>query len=126
MGILSGILGNASEVDLQAIENELAHIIVAGEDVQKAFRVLRDMFIFTDKRLILVDKQGLTGHKTEYHSIPYKSVSQFSFESAGHLDLDSELKIWVKGVSSPILRSFKHDSNILELQKTLAFYVLKS
>jgi hypothetical protein len=74
---------------------------------------------------LLIDKQGVTGKKTEYHSIPYKNITHFSIETAGHLDLDSELKIWVKGGVEPIEKRFKSDSNIKSLQKTLATYVLR-
>lgn len=81
--------------------------------------------VFTDKRLILVDKQGVTGKKVEYHSIPYKSITHFSVESAGHFDLDAELKIWISGTNEPISKEFKKDKNIYDVQRTLAKYVNK-
>ena len=83
------------------------------------------MMVFTPKRLILVDKQGLTGKKVEYLSIPWSSIIAFATETAGSWDLDSELKIWVKGQSAPTIKRFKKGSNILAVQQTLARYVLK-
>jgi len=83
------------------------------------------MFIFTNKRLILVDKQGLTGKKIEYHSIPYKSITHFSIETAGNFDLDAELKIWVSGTPGAIEKKFNKTLNIYQLQSVLATYVLK-
>lgn len=65
----------------------------ANDCIEKAYQLIRDLFVFTNKRLILVDKQDLTGHKVEYHSLPYKSITHFSFETAGHFDLDAVLKI---------------------------------
>ncbi|MEQ8199737.1 MAG: PH domain-containing protein, partial [Clostridiaceae bacterium] len=87
--------------------------------------MIRDMFIFTNKRLILVDKQGVIANKIEYHSIPYKSVTNFSIETAGNFDLDAELKIWISGNPQPIQKQFNRSLNIYELQSVLASYVLK-
>lgn len=125
MGILSGLLGNASEIDIQSVEKEFEQILAPGERIERAFKLIRDLIVFTDKRLVLVDKQGVTGKKTEYHSIPYKSVTHFSVEPAGHFDLDAELRIWLSGTHEPIAKEFKKDKNIYDVQKTLAGYVLK-
>lgn len=68
-----------------------------------------------------MDKQGLTGKKVEYHSIPFKSISHFSVETAGHFDLDAELKIWISGAQLPaISKQFKKDKSIYDVQKVLA------
>ena len=125
MGFLDGILGNASEVDISKIQNECAPILASNERVEKAYKLMRDMFIFTDKRLILIDKQGITGNKKEYHSIPYKSIIHFSIETAGSFDLDAELKIWISGTPTPIEKQFNKSLNIYEVQSVLAQYVLK-
>lgn len=125
MGILSGIMGNASEIDIKHVEREFEKILVEGEQVEKAYKLIRDLFVFTDKRLILLDKQGVTGKKVEYHSIPYKSITHFSVETAGNFDLDSELKIWISGTQMPIEKQFKNDKNIYDIQKSLASYVLR-
>lgn len=60
MGFLDSFLGNASTVDTAAVEKELAPILIADETVEAAFKLFRDMMVFTEKRLILVDKQGMT------------------------------------------------------------------
>lgn len=125
MGFLDGLLGNASEVNIQELNSEFAKVLAKGERIEKAYKLIRDLFIFTDKRLILIDKQGLTGKKVDIRSIPYKSVTQFSIETAGHFDLDAELKIWVSGSSAPIEKQFNKSLNIYELQSVLAEYVLK-
>jgi len=125
MGILNGLMGNASEVNPAEVQKEYSNIFVEGENVEKAYRLIRDMFIFTNKRLILVDKQGMTGKKIEYHSIPYKSITHFSIETAGHFDLDAELKIWLSGLSEPIQKQFNKSLNIYELQAVLTSYIVK-
>ncbi|WP_053365348.1 MULTISPECIES: PH domain-containing protein [Bacillaceae] len=125
MGFLDGLMGNASEVSLPEVQKEYAKVLAPGESIEKAYRLVRDMFIFTNRRLILVDKQGITGKKTEYHSIPYRSITHFSIETAGSFDLDAELKIWVSGSPMPLQKQFNKSLNIYELQSVLAAYVLK-
>lgn len=125
MGLLDGMLGNASEIDPAKVQKEFGKILAPGEQVERAYQLIRDYFIFTDKRLVLVDKQGLTGSKVEYHSIPYKSVTHFSVETAGTFDLEAELKIWISGTPVPIQKQFNKKLNVYEVQAVLASYVLK-
>ncbi|MCW4467921.1 PH domain-containing protein [Flavobacterium sp. MFBS3-15] len=125
MGLFNAILGNASEVSIDKIRDEFKPILIQGENIEKAYKLIRDMFVFTNKRLILVDKQGITGSKVDYVSIPYANINKFSKESAGLLDLDAELKIWVRGESVPIKKQFGKDNNINEVYQILSQYILK-
>lgn len=124
MGLFDGLIGNASELNVNKLEEELKDLLIPNESIKNAYKVIRDTFIFTDKRLILIDKQGVTGKKTEYHSIPYKSILHFSVETAGTFDLDAELKIWVSGSNLPIQKNFNKSTNIYKVQSVLAEYVL--
>lgn len=123
--MLQGLFGNASEVDIKEMQRDLNDMLVEGEVVVRGFRIVRDLFLFTDKRLILIDKQGITGKKADYHSIPYKSISHFSVETAGSFDLDAEMKIYISGNMNPIEREFKRGADIKGVQKTLAQFILK-
>ncbi len=123
MGLLGGLMGNASEVDGDKLQQELADVLVVGESVDSAYKVLRDTFVFTNKRLILIDRQGLTGKKVEYLSVPYKSMVSFAVETAGTFDMDSELKIWISG-QGVLQKTFSKGSNIVKVQQSLAKYVL--
>jgi len=125
MGLLSGLLGNASKIDPAKIQKEFSQILAPGETVEHAYQLIRDYFVFTNKRFVLVDKQGMTGSKVEYHSIPYRSITHFSIETAGTFDLDAELKIWITGTPAPIQRQFNKQLSIYEVQAVLASYVLK-
>ncbi|WP_226034760.1 PH domain-containing protein [Aquibacillus saliphilus] len=124
MGILDGLMGNASEIDISKAEKDLEPILTNQEHVQTAYKLIRDLIVFTEKRLILIDKQGMTGKKVEYHSIPYRSITHFSVETAGTFDLDSELKIWISGTSDPYTKEFRKDDNIYKVHKALSSYVL--
>jgi hypothetical protein len=123
MGILSALLGNASEADVDDVEKTLEQILADNEQVERAFKLVRDLLIFTNRRFLLVDRQGLTGKKTSYHSIPYRAITGFTVETAGHFDLESELTIWVSSNPTPIQKTFTRGSTILEVQKALANYV---
>ena len=124
MGLLDGLLGNASESDAQSIQQDLEQVLAGNERVEKAYAIIRDLLVFTNKRLILVDKQGVTGKKREYLSIPYRSVERFSMETTGHFDLESELKIWVRGQADPISKTFRNDRAIHDVARALAEYAL--
>ena len=125
MGRLDGVIGNVSKIDPAKIQQEFSQILAPGERVEHAYQLIRDYFVFTDKRFVLVDKQGLTGSKVEYHSIPYKSITHFSVETAGTFDLDAELKIWISSTAAPIQKKFNKNLSIYEVQSVLASYVLK-
>lgn len=123
MGIFSGIVGNASAVSVEDVMKEYSKILAPSERIEKVYKLIRDLFIFTNKRLILVDKQGVTGKKVEYHSIPYRAITHFSVENSGHFDLDAELKIWISGSSLPIEKTFNSSVNIYEVQAILAEHI---
>ncbi len=124
MGILSGLLGNASECDPKEAQAEFQQLFLPDEEVHRAYKLIRDAFLFTPRRLIMADRQGISGIKVEYQSLPYKSITRFSVETAGTFDLDAELKIWISGTSAPIQKQFNKKVNVYEVQQALAHYVL--
>ncbi len=124
MGLIDALLGTNSKMSQQEIQQKFGHMLIAGEEIQHAFKSIRDFFVFTNKRLILVDKQGLTGRKTEYLCIPYKSITLYSVETAGTFDVDSELKIWIRGLPQPLVKEFRKDNDIQEIYQLLSQHVL--
>jgi hypothetical protein len=126
MGIFSAIIGNAGAVNPDELTKQYGRLLTENEEIELGFKLIRDTFIFTNKRLILVDIQGITGSKTEYKSISYKSISRFSIETAGTFDLEAELKIWISSEQMPsITKKFNKSVNVYDVQKVLAFHVLK-
>lgn len=120
MGLFSLITGNATHTSAEEIEQKLAPVLVPDERIELGFKLVRDLIVLTDRRLIFVDKQGVTGKKVEYHTIPYKSITHFIVETAGRFDLDAELKIWVSGASEPMQKTLGRGVDIVMLQKLLA------
>lgn len=92
---------------------------------RKANQIIRDMFIFTNRQLVFVNRQEMSGKKAEYQSIPYRSIIRFSVETAGHFDRDAELKIWLSGTPAPLQLQFNRTLNIYEVQTVLASYVVR-
>ena len=121
MGLFDKILGNAGEVDHENLMKEYGHLLINEEVIEMGFVLMRDVFMFTSHRLILIDKQGLTGKKIEMKSMPYKSVSRFSLETAGTFDLDAELKIWISSENLPsVSKKFSKGVDVYKVQRLLA------
>jgi len=124
MGILSRLLGNAGVVTADKLTEDYGQLLAETEVIEVGFKAIRDTFIFTDKRLVLVNIQGLTGKKAESLSIPYNKITRFSIETAGHFDLDAELKIWIGSDQTPLAKKFNRKVSIYDVQNVLAKHVL--
>ncbi|OEU85800.1 cytoplasmic protein [Streptomyces abyssalis] len=119
------LFGNAHTIDPAKAQQEYGRLLGRNEQVHAAFLLIRDTILFTDRRLILVDKQGMTGKKVEYHSVPYRSISHFAVETAGTFDLDAELKIWISGDPTPVQKTFTKGVDIYEVQAVLTEFVAR-
>lgn len=78
------------------VPKTISELLVNGETANFAYSTLRDVAVFTDKRLIVLDTQGLTGTKKEYYSLPYRSIDMWSVETSGIVDLSGEIELWSK------------------------------
>jgi hypothetical protein len=124
MGLFDALLGNASEVNPKELENNVVPLLIDGEKVEHAYKLLRDVICFTNKRLILVDKQGMTGKKQEILSVPYSKIVKFSKENAGRMDRDAEIKIWIHGEALPMEFQFTKNADLNGIYKVLSDYIL--
>lgn len=125
MGLIGALMGNAGQADELALRKKYGNLLLDDETIEMGFKLIRDVYIFTDKRLILIDKQGLTGKKVDMLSLPYKSISRFSLETSGHFDLDAELKIWVSSSPEPtVSKTFNRSVDVYAVQRVLASHVL--
>ena len=98
-------------------------LLVAGETVVGEYQAMRDFVVFTNKRIIAVNVQGITGAKKDFTSIPYSKIQVFSVETAGTLDLDSELQITISGIGS-VKFDFSGACDIIAIGKLIAEFVL--
>lgn len=78
------------------IPNDVNNILTKDEQAIAAYKTFRDSAIFTNKRLIVRDAQGLTGKKTEIYSLPYSSILMWSTENTGIIDFNSEVQLWTR------------------------------
>jgi len=101
--IVNGLMGNLSELTPEKLTEDYGMYLMEGESIQTGFILMRDVVIFTDKRIIDIDKQGATGKKSRVSSIYLDSVINVSAETAGFGLDDSELTI--EYISSPFFRS---------------------
>jgi hypothetical protein len=119
----NGTFFKLGPADPKPLAAEVAPMLVDGENVYLAFKAMRDSVVFTNKRLIAVNVQGLTGKKRDYSSLPYSKIQAWSIETAGRLDLDAELELWFSGLGKVRLE-FKGQIDIRTIGKQIGDHVL--
>lgn len=110
--------------DAACKDKAVAALLVPEEKVLSSYTAMRDYVVFTDKRIISVNVQGLTGKKKDYTSLPYSKITAFSVETAGVLDLDSELELYFSGLGK-VKFEFMGDSDIEAIGQQISAYVLR-
>lgn len=105
-----------------AVPADLESILVEGETAVAAYRTVRDVAVITNKRLLISDKQGITGKKVEVYTIPFKSIIMYSSENGGTFDTNSELDLWTKAGRLKLNVSKKVD--IRKLDHLIGSYIL--
>ena len=119
----NGTFVKMGSVDPQTLTAELQPLLVQGEQVHLAFKGIRDSIVLTDKRLISINVQGISGKKRDYSSLPLNKIQAWSVETAGTFDRDSELDLWFSGLGKVRLE-FKGAADIRQLGHMIASYVL--
>ncbi|KUO61433.1 MAG: hypothetical protein APF84_09020 [Gracilibacter sp. BRH_c7a] len=109
------------------VPEELKPFLSRNENIYFAVKTIRDAAIITDKRILVADKQGITGKKIEYYTIPYKNIVTYAIETAGTFDLDSEIKLTMSGGIRVELKFFKDkkmDSLLLRVYDAINSYII--
>lgn len=125
MGLFTAVEKTTASLNTKKFYTEFGQLLMDGEIIDAGFVVMRDTFLFTNKRLIIVEVQGISGRQLEYLSIPYGKIKKFSVQTGGSFDLNAELKVWVGNDSIPLEKHFNQEQNIYEVHKVLAAHVLK-
>ena len=98
-------------------------MFVDGESIISTYQAIRDGVVFTNKRIMVINVQGITGKKKDVTTLPYSKIQAYSVETAGVLDLDSELELWFSGLGK-IKLEFVAKANVSEICKTISAHVL--
>ena len=101
----------------------ISPMFITGEEIIGTFQSIRDGIVFTNKRIIVINVQGITGKKKDFTSLPYSKIQAFSVETAGVLDLDSELELWFSGLGK-IKLEFTANANVAQICKMISERVL--
>ena len=119
---------NASFLKLRPVSNStfaatITPMLVNGEEIIGTYQSIRDGIVFTTKRIITINVQGITGKKMDFTSLPYSKIQAYSVETAGVLDIDSELELWFSGLGK-IKLEFYANANVSEICKMISTRVL--
>ena len=110
-------------VSIKIFGHQVTPILIHGEVIVACFQAIRDGVVFTNKRIIAINVQGITGKKVDMTTLPYNKIQAFSWETAGVLDLDSELDLWFSGLGHVKLE-FMGATDIAHLCKMISEKVL--
>ena len=119
----NGFFARLKKVSLSEFNRIINEFLIDGENVIGAYKSVRDGVVFTNKRIIAINVQGITGKKQDYTSIPYSKISTFSLETAGLFDLDSELEIYISGVGK-VKFEFTGSTDVKDICKSISKYAL--
>ena len=119
----NGFFARLKKVDNDTFGAIINDFLIDGEVVIGAYKSVRDGVVFTNKRIIAINVQGLTGKKQDYTSIPYSKISTFSLETAGFFDLDAELEVYLSGVGK-VKCQFTQSTDVKEICKEISKFTL--
>lgn len=119
----NGSLFKLKQMNPDSIRGDISPLLVNGEEVLSAYKDIRDYVVFTNKRVLAVNVQGMTGKKKDFTSLPYSKIQAFSSETSGMFDMDSELELYFSGLGK-VKFEFAGATNIVQLSQIIGSYVL--
>ena len=111
------------QVNIETVESKVSELLIESEQIISAYKGMRDFVVFTNKRVIAVNVQGITGKKVDFTSLPYSKITAYSVETAGRFDLDAELEMWFSGLGR-VKFEFKGSADIKEINRLISSYCL--
>ena len=103
--------------------SKVTELLIENEKIIDAYKSLRDGVVFTNRRIIAVNVQGITGSKKDYTSIPYKSIVAYSVETSGTFDIDSELEVYISSIGK-VKFEFTGGTAVVEISKHISQHLL--
>lgn len=119
----NGSIFKLRQINADSVNRDIAPLLVNDEQVISAYKGMRDYVVFTSKRIIAVNVQGVTGKKKDFSSLPYSKIQAFSSETAGVFDMDSELELYFSGLGK-VRFEFTGASNIVQISQIIGSYIL--
>ena len=119
----NGFFARLKKVSNKEFGSVIDDFLINGEEIIGTYQSVRDGVVFTNKRIIAINVQGLTGKKKDFTSIPYSKISTFSLETAGLLDLDAELEIYMSGVGK-VKFEFTGSTDVKQICKIISTFAL--
>ena len=116
---------NLKPISNDEVRGEVDGLLIADEKVEFAFKTIRDQLVFTNKRIISIDVQGITGKRKSFATMPYSNIQYFSIQTPGFMELfpDSELFVmFTNGFTAKF--EFKGAVDIGKIGRMLSEYVL--
>lgn len=120
----NGFFARLKQVKINEFDKMILGLLVDNENIIGAYKSVRDGVLFTNKRIIAINVQGITGKKKDFTSIPYSKIQTFSLETSGVFDLDSELEIYISGVGRAKFE-FTGSTNVKDICKLISEFVLR-
>lgn len=112
------------KVNSDGLMKDVQPLLINGEQIIGTYKAIRDYCVFTNKRVISVNVQGMTGKKKDFTSLPYSKVSAYSVETSGVLDVDSELEMYFSGLGK-VKFEFTGSSDIVKIGQIISMYILR-
>ncbi|NFO30741.1 PH domain-containing protein [Clostridium botulinum] len=119
----NGALFKLKKTSNDDISKQIEPLLISGEIIINTYKTIRDYVVFTSKRVIAINVQGITGAKKDYTSLPYSKIQAYSIETAGTFDLDSELEMYFSGLGK-VKFDFKGSSDIIKIGQIISEFVL--
>lgn len=117
------VIFKLSKINADTVMKDISPLLVPGENVIGAYKALRDYVAFTDKRIIAVNVQGVTGKKKDFTTLPYSKIQSFSVETSGVLDMDSELELYFSGLGK-VKFEFSGSNDIVKVGQLISSFIL--
>ncbi|MCD7761692.1 MAG: PH domain-containing protein [Lachnospiraceae bacterium] len=117
---------NLKPISVSEVQQEVSNLYVANEVTLSAFKTIRDQVVFTNKRIIAIDVQGITGKRKEYSTLPYSKIQYFSVQTPGFAELipDCELELYFSNNEKKVVFEFKGNCDIISIGRSISEYVL--
>lgn len=117
---------NLKPINENDIQKDVSNLFVAGESILGAYKTVRDQVIFTNKRIITVDVQGITGKRKDYSTLPYSKIQYFSVQTPGFAELIPDCEMELHFTNGFVAKfEFKGNCDIIRLGQTISSYVLE-